>query len=123
MDNVRPKSLTAEEAEQVTFEVNDALDRIVHADAGLPPGQVNGRALRLEVANAARRWAARVDDAEFPPPVRLADGSLAPPMLEGGGEVYVPVHSMDDFDDIKTDPVVSRINDLPLRAPWEGTDG
>ena len=139
MDNVRPKALTRFESATVHGTVDSALDHLAGAD----------RALRLEVADAARRWAARVDDEEFgvnpnqepratytPSPCTQEycscsdcvarwerDRASAKRMERDRAEPHVELRSMDDFDDLKTDPVVSRVNELALRAPWEGTDG
>lgn len=139
MDNVRPLALTRMDAVSIQADVESYLDEKSDGD----------RARRLEVANAARRWAARVDDQEFPPAPpepEPAKYTPAPCTLEycacpscverwesdrasalrresARSEVHVELRSMEDFDDLRTDPVASRVNELPLRAHWNDVDG
>ena len=113
MTNLRPMALPAGRSKVVAQQVEHVLDHIAEAADDEDP-----RSVRLEVANAARRWSARVDEEEFPSsfdnepttehepslalppepePYKLCDrcqiGFLALVEQEGGGQLCVYCHS------------------------------
>lgn len=113
MDNVRPMAMTRTASARLAKLVEADLDSL--ASNGNEEGE-DPRAVRLEVANAARRWAARVDDREFPPaPEVFAEGTEPPPFVEmavtHGTEAESQV--VGPFDDEPTNPGIS--TRLPLR--------